>query len=134
MVSSALTSTQESCSQMLALHLQYCNEKNQGHKTVLVIKIQYFLHLLKLMASSSVKKVRALPSLPALPVLPIILYTYNYFQFHLLAHFTYSVNVADSSGRKVVVEYQVHSLEINASPHDIRADQDPYLQGREGVN
>ena len=43
--------------------------------------------------------------------------------------YTYSVYVADGRRRKVVVNDQVHPLEVNPPAHQVRADQDPDLGG-----
>lgn len=64
---------------------------------------------------------RALPSLPALPVLPVN-NDYNVAIYTVQPICTNSMDVADSSGREVIVQHQIHSLEVNAPAHHIGAD------------
>ncbi len=47
---------------------------------------------------------------------------------------SHTVDVADGRGREVVVEDQIHSLEVDPPAHQIGADQDPDLEnGNMGI-
>ena len=74
------------------------------------------------MPSSSVKKVTAEPALPALPVRPVFEKQYiiaKHAAHDLVLHHlcTYSVDVADSCRRKVIVDDHVYPLEVDAPAH-----------------
>ncbi len=56
--------------------------------------------------------------------------------FHLLYSVqpTYSVYIADGTGREVIVDYEVDSLEVHAAAHQLRTDQHPDLSRPETLH
>lgn len=47
---------------------------------------------------------------------------------------SYPVDVADSRGREVIVNDEVHALEVDAPPHQLRGDEHPDLAGSETLH